>query len=65
MSFEYPRRLLPKSRLGILVKGETFTVTKEWQFAVSPFKRLLAKGYLKELPHHKKGKRKEKAKAAR
>jgi hypothetical protein len=60
MSFDWPRKFLPKSKEGILVAGETFTIAREWKFTVEQLDRLVTKGYLKELPpKKKKGKRRE------
>ena len=57
MSFEWPRRCLPKIREGILVSDETFTITREWKFTLEQLDRLVTKGYLKKLPSKKEKKK--------
>jgi hypothetical protein len=59
VSFEWARKSLPKSREGILVAGETFTITREWKFTVDKLDELVAREYLRQLPRkQKKGKKK-------
>lgn len=62
MSFEWNRKRLPKSKAGILVRGERVTIQDGEWFTENELERLIQKGYLKELKP--KGKKKEKAKAA-
>ena len=59
MSFEWPRKFLPKNKEGILVAGETFTITREWKFTMEQLDRLVTKGYLKELSPEKQRKGKK------
>lgn len=57
LSFEWPRRLLSKKRAGILVKDETFTITKEGQFTASKLQDLVARKYIKQLPKKNRNKK--------
>lgn len=61
MSFEWNRKRLPKSKVGILVRGERFTIRQGEWFTYNELDRLIQKGYLEEV---KPKKRKNKAKAA-
>ena len=65
MSFEWPKRLLPKRKYGILVSGETFTIQKEGSFTVRQLKKLIKKGYIKLVPKKTNTRKKRKRKAAR
>jgi hypothetical protein len=60
MSFEVNRRTLPKSKEGILVKGDK--CKREW-FAPEKLVRLLKKKYLKELPGKKPRRKNKKSRA--